>query len=223
MKNTSIGIQAILAVAVIVLYILHFTQGSSPKTSLESKPKEKTSEEINEEAPQEDNTTQKSTDNSRFAFVNSDTLVEKYEYYQTIQKQLESKRASFEATFRNREKSLQNEMMAFQQSVQTGAMNEQTAMLKQEELLKKRDNFVQDGKNQESYLIKEEQSMGKKINDKISDFLKRFAEENGYAMIFSYTKNSLAIGVMHGAPELNVTNEVIKKLNEEYKAEKDKK
>ena len=198
---------------------MHFTQGSSPK----AKAKEDASVKTSEETSQEEIPSQKSADNPRFAFVNSDTLVEKYEYYQTVQKQLENKRASFEATFRNREKTLQNEMMAFQQSVQSGAMTEQTAMLKQEELLKKRDNFMQDGKNQESYLIKEEQSMGKKLNDKISDFLKRYADENGYDMIFSFSKSSLAVGVMHGSPKLNVTKEVIKGLNEEHKAEQDKK
>ena len=223
MKNISTGIQAILAIAIIVLYILHFTQGSSPKTSPDTNPKEDTSRKATEETSQEETSSQKSTDAPRFAFVNSDTLVEKYEYYQTVQKQFQNKRASLEAVFRNRKTNFDNQVLAFQKSISQGTMDEQTAIQTQERLKQEEMNIIKDSQAQESNLIQEEQTKSKELNSQIANFLKRYAEDNGYDMIFSFSKNSLAVGVMYGDPEHNVTKEVIKGLNDEYKAKQDKK
>lgn len=214
MKN--IAIQAILAIAIIVLYILHFSQDPSQKTTVENKVGQEDSVKVSEETPKEN---KKSTE-LNFAYVNVDTLLKKYEYYNVIQNQIESKRASFEATFRNRQKSLQQESMAFQQSVQAGTIDEQTARQTYESLQQKEQAFMQDGKKQEENLLKESEALSKKLNEKVSSFLKKFAEQNGYDMIFSFSLNSTSVGVMHGSPQLDVTNEVVKGLNEEYQAEK---
>ena len=214
MKNISIGIQALMAIAIVVLYILYFTQNSSTKASTEKEAKV-----IAEEAPQEEDKSQDQADLPNFAYINSDTLLKKYEYYQKIQKQLENRRASLEATFKNRQTNLQNEVMNFQKSISEGTINEQTARQTQQDLMQKEQNLIKEGQQQESYLIKEEQNLSKELNEKIAKFLEQFAEKNGYEMIFSFSRNTMAVGIMHANPELNVTEQVIIELNEAYKAE----
>ena len=66
--------------------------------------------------------------------------------------------------------------------------------------------------------------MNKKLMDNINDFIKKYAEQNGYAFIFSYSKNAaVSGGLMYGKDALDITLDVVKGLNEAYKPEKEKK
>ena len=60
-----------------------------------------------------------------------------------------------------------------------------------------------------------------KINDQLYDhvtsFLKDYAESNGYKIILNLKRGS---GMLYGVNALNVTDDVIKGLNEKYYTEK---
>ncbi|MDX2302477.1 MAG: OmpH family outer membrane protein [Microscillaceae bacterium] len=217
MKNISIAIQAVLSVAILVLYVLFFSQKSGSTTGNSAlKSPEKTV--VKAEKKKEKSSIPSSS--PRFAYLNSDTLLAKYEFYQKIQKQIENRRSSFESSMRNSQSAFQNEVMSFQRSLQEGKINEQTARQTEQNLMKKEQSLAQEGQNLENKLFEETKKLNKELHDRVTDFLRRFAEENDYQIIFSYSANALSAGVMHADPSLEVTNEVVKGLNEEYKAEK---
>ena len=55
------------------------------------------------------------------------------------------------------------------------------------------------------------------IQKNLDDYLAKIAEEKGYSLILK--KGSLG-GVMYGTPQLDITLETAKALNEEYKKTK---
>jgi len=164
--------------------------------------------------------THKQTDSKayKFAFVNSDTLLEKYSYYKEMKKDLETKGRIIDADLRNRASTFQNEVVLFQKSVGSmtidqGKNTEQLLAAKEQELGRYKQTVEND-------YLKDEQDRSKKLNNNINEFIKKYAEENGYTFIFSYSKNATGVGLLYGQDALNITEDVVKKMNDEYKPEK---
>jgi outer membrane protein len=56
-----------------------------------------------------------------------------------------------------------------------------------------------------------------KLYDKISEFIKSYAKEKGYKMVLTYSKNNTSM--LYGDASLDVTADVVKKLNDAYAKE----
>jgi outer membrane protein len=54
--------------------------------------------------------------------------------------------------------------------------------------------------------------------DKIADFAKAYAKEKGYKLVLTYSKANPT--VLYGDPSLDVTTDVVKRLNDAYAKEK---
>ena len=102
MKNASLVLNAVLAVAVAVLYYLHFSD-------------KKTTEPVSA-------STTKSAPVRKTVYVNVDSLLTNYEYFKDTRKVLESKRFQLDNELNNKGRSLQNEVAFFQQRAQTMTM-----------------------------------------------------------------------------------------------------
>ena len=78
-------------------------------------------------------------------------------------------------------------------------------------------------RNQKQQEIAEEQQvMMNNIGDAIKQFLDRYAVENGYAMVISTSGDILPSPVAAADSSLDVTEDIITKLNEEYVKSKSK-
>ena len=64
------------------------------------------------------------------------------------------------------------------------------------------------------------------INDAINTFIQKYNEEKHYSMILATTSGAqgglLSVPVTAGDPALDITNDLLKGLNEEYVNEKNK-
>jgi outer membrane protein len=56
------------------------------------------------------------------------------------------------------------------------------------------------------------------LYDKIADFAKTYAKDKGYKMVLTYSKANPT--VLYGDPSLDVTADVLSKLNAAYEKEK---
>ena len=57
-----------------------------------------------------------------------------------------------------------------------------------------------------------------KLYDKIADFTKAYAKEKGYKLVLTFSKANPT--VLYGDPALDVTGDVVKKLNDAYSKDK---
>lgn len=212
MKNLNVIFNAILGVAVLGLYILYFTSIGSKNNPTENKKVEKAKE--RKEAVKKI----KEKGGLNIAFVDVDSINNKYEFVKEARKDAETQTRILQAEFRKKQEKLQREIVLFQQTAKSMTLAE--AKAKEQELMRKQQEFELEGQSRTNSVLKQEQELNRKIVENISDFIKRYAEENGYDYILTYS--GAVAGTIYGNPGLDVTEEIIEGLNEEYKGEEKK-
>lgn len=195
MKNLSLILNAVLLVAVAVLFYLHFSSNGPKKVA------------ISETAVSGDLTV---------AFVNADSLIEKYAFIDDRKAILEAKGKKLEADFRKRAESLQNEIGAYQRNQSSMTIGQAKAL--EEDLGKKQQNLQLFEQRINQDLMADQQKLMKDLYDRLQAFLKVYCDENNVQMVVKY---DLSSDVMYGKPTLDITEAVVAGLNSEYTAEKD--
>jgi outer membrane protein len=194
MKNLSLIINAVLLVAVVVLYYLHF---SSPNSAAVGG---------NGGVLLQD---------AKIAYINSDSVLKYYEYLTVNRTELESKGLQMEQDFRNRAQSLQNDVAAYQRNVNNMTFGQAKAV--EEDLTKKQQNLQMYQQKLQQDLAIEEGKLNKELYDRITAFLKDYAKQNDLQVVLKYDPTS---DVLFGGETLDITKQVIDGLNSDYKNEK---
>lgn len=196
-KNTIFS--TILAVAVVILFVLHFTSKSSSSTT--------PAPILNEEG-----------ESTRLpvAYVNLDSLLNNYEYAVEMRDKVLRKAESSQATLNQQGRSLENEMREFQHKLENNAFFDQSrAQREQERILTKRQEFEQLTQKLQIELMQEEQQMNEKLKEEILKHLRSYNEEVGkYHIIFS---NAAQDNILLADPAYDITQQVTDYLNKQYK------
>jgi outer membrane protein len=195
MKNLSIVLNIVLLVAVAVLFYLHFSTHSSQPASSGSD-----SGVISD---------------LKIAYINSDTVLKYYEYLKVNKEKLEAKTKKMNDDYRNRVLSLQNEIQAYQRNVSNMTLGQ--ARSAEEDLGKKQQNLQLYEQSLTQQLMQEENKLNKELYDRITKFLKTYGKEKGLQVVFKFDQTS---DVLFGGEPLDISQDVINGLNEQYKTEK---
>lgn len=198
MKNLSLILNVVLAIAVIALYVLHFSSKSS------------VSEDIQAVAAEVDG-----KKGLKIAYINSDTLLKHYDFFKEAAERLDKRREKLEAEFANRARGYQTEVSNFQRNAQSMTIGQARAT--EEELMKKQQNLYQYQENLTQQLMKEEAEVNEELYENISRFLKEYGKQNNLEVVLTYQKGS---GVLYANDSLDITYNVITGLNEAYKDKK---
>ena len=212
MKNLSFVINGILAIAVAIL----FYQVHTLKTTVN--PSNDTSGSNTSVTP---TIVSSSTNlsNSKIAYVNTDSINEHYAYIADFTKVLRAKKSSLEAQMESMTIKFQNEYQAFQQSAQAG-IAPQGELMKTEESLKRQQQDIANKEMQMQNLGVELEEKNMELNKNVKEYLLRY--NNGkFDYILSYS--DLMPTILLTNPKLDITPDVLKGLNEEYKLKKGKK
>lgn len=191
MKNASLVLNIVLAIAVAVLYYLHFKDRQPTEAAVKA-PTEVKGKEI--------------------VYVNVDSLLTKYEFFKDTQKVLESKRFQLENDLATRGRNLQNKAAFFQQRAATmtmeqGRATEASLQKEQQDLLQYRERAAQG-------LAVEEQKKNEELYNRIYEYLKKYNAQNKYEFVLGYTKGG---GILFANNSNDVTRKVLDGLNQEYK------
>ncbi|HNR20220.1 MAG TPA: OmpH family outer membrane protein [Bacteroidia bacterium] len=193
MKNLSLIINGILAIAVGYLFVQvqSIKKGSTPATETEHV-----------------KTLPMPGGNLSVVFLNSDTLLEKYTYYQNIKKQIERNQKLAEAQIQNKADQLQKEIEAYQQK--GAAMSEMERMKEEERLGRKQEEAVDFRKQLLEKLADEEEAYQDSLHNRLISFLKDYNKSHNYKFILGYQKGS---GILLADDSLDITPEVIEGIN----------
>lgn len=198
MKKTSLIINIVLALAVVALYILHFT-GDKPVASEITEGNRDTEDIVKGE--------------QSIAWVNMDSILNKYDMYFDIQKELEKKGRNMEIDMTNRTRAFEKEMIDFQDKVQKGLVTRSVAQQMQQDLAAKEQELYVFRDELRMKFAEEEQVMLRRIQHSINDFTKMYNQDKGYEVILS---GSFGGPLLYGHPSIDITKEVIEGLNKEY-------
>ncbi|MCK4748643.1 MAG: OmpH family outer membrane protein [Bacteroidales bacterium] len=202
MKNLSLILNAILIVAVAVLFYLHF---SSDKTT----PVRQVSDEgINILEP-----------NTPIVYINIDSLLNNYTYFHDMQDEFADKQSELEAELNLRSRQYETSALDFQNKVQKGLVTRREAQELEQQLLQEQQGLLQLRDQLTMELAEEEQVRNRRLINKIMDFLAEYNKDFNYQFIFS---NSFGDNVLFANDKLDITSSVLVGLNEQYNKEKDK-
>jgi len=176
------------------------------------------------------NTTSNNTEvTEKIVFVDLDTLLAKYDLYQTKKTELEEQSKSAEKAlagkieaFQKRVAKFQQEVVEIQQKANTIApvelkKLEEKFAKQQENLGKEEEALMRQRESAASDLDKKLMETQKELQKKIDDYLEKIAQEKGYSLVLMKGSGG---SVMYGHSSIDITTETIKTLNEEYAANK---
>jgi outer membrane protein len=200
MKNLSLILNAVLIVAVAVLFYLHFSAKGSAKQGPAK------AESVNIYQP-----------DVPIVYVNIDTLLNNYEYFKDMQDDFADKQSELEAELNNRSRQYEASAMDYQNKIQKGLVTRREAAELEQQLLQEQQNLLQLRDQLTMQLQEEEQVSNRKLINAIMEYLKVYNEDLNYQFIFS---NSFGDNVLFANEQLDITYSILPGLNAKYKAEK---
>ena len=150
-------------------------------------------------------------------YVNADTLLANYDLFKDVRTRLQGKAQKAESDLKGKATAFEKEVGQYQQRA-AGMTNEQRAVTEQR-LARKQQELANLNQSESNRLMTEESEEQKKIYDKVETFLKDYSKEKGYKMVLSYSRGNSAI--LYSDESLDITQDVLKGLNEAYAKEKD--
>ncbi|MDP2189589.1 MAG: OmpH family outer membrane protein [Sphingobacteriaceae bacterium] len=221
------GLLAVLTVAVLVLYYLHFSNRAINKTNDSAETRTTSYDEgLEDEADGlfdelSDSTMSKIANASgamKIVFVNADSIITQYNYYKKLRTNMEAKAMRSERELEVEGRKLEQEYADAQKkaanmSQEQLAFTEQTLMKKQQNVMMLRESLAQE-------LAEEEAKLDKQLREKVQSYFKRLSKLEGYDYVMSYHNGS---NVIYGAARHDITSRVIADLNAEYAKEQKKK
>lgn len=197
MKNLSLIVNVVLLVAVVILYVLHFSGGSKGESG--------------------SSMADTSTVHLKVAYINSDSVLKYYEYLKVNRDQLEAKTKKMDEDLQRRTVGLRQEIEAYQRNVSNMTLGQVRAV--EEDLGKKQQNLQMYQQRLQQELLQEEAKLNQELYTRVTGFLKQYGQEKGLQFVFKFDPTS---DVLYGGEALDITQDVIKGLNEAYKAENQK-
>jgi outer membrane protein len=149
-------------------------------------------------------------------YVNIDTLLEKYEYYQKVSKEVEKAMQGIENSFKSKVIRYQKDFNEYIEKAGAGLIPKEQAMAKEEELMRRKQAIEQEEQSIPALQMREEKKL-EEVQIKLYNFFKSFTKANNYSCVLTYNvKGAGALGVRD---ELDVTSQVVKVLNDQYREE----
>lgn len=207
-QKASLAINAVLAIAVIFLFVKVYSGNETPVHA-----DTKTDTTVSNDTSKVDEPRVAPT--GKIAFVNSEVINEKYEYLTDKKKVLEKQQASVQAQLKSKMEKAMKREQEIQKSAQFMTMTEQKAA--QEELMKLGQDYQMTEERMLGDLQKMEIEFQTTLQKNVEDLLSRYAKENGIDYIFSYIPG---MQLLYGNREFDITDVILEKLNEEYRAAK---
>ncbi|MCK4630231.1 MAG: OmpH family outer membrane protein [Bacteroidales bacterium] len=201
MKRVNLIINIVLVIAVGVLFVLHFT-GNGKSKPLQT-----------EEKFVENDGTEK----GEIAYINIDTLMNNMDMFFDVRNQLIDKQKSSEAELNSRSKDFEREATDFQEKVRKGLVTRSRAQEIEQELYREQQDLIGLKDKLSLELAEEEQVLNRQLIYYITDYLKEYNIDNNYQFIIS---NSLAGPLLYASNKQDITNDVVKGINEKYAEER---
>lgn len=199
MKNTSLIINVILAVAVIALFVIVLS---------DRKGSQQGSDNVNGSVAAE----------MGIVFVNTDSLIIKYDLARELSEELIRKEESSRTDFNERVRVFEQDMMEFQRKLQNnGFLSLDRAQSEERRLRQKEQELQALNARLTNDLMDAQNTMNQQLRDTITNFLKDYCKEKSYSMVLS---NTMGDNLLYADSVFDVTDDVVAKLNERYAAAK---
>ena len=197
MKNNYI-VSGVLAVALILLYILHFT--SKPQSNQEQVKYEFAAGDSSISLP--------------IAYINVDSLLMNYNFATDLNEALMRNEESSRASLTQKERQVQTAYQDFQRKIENNAfLTQQRAAEEQQRIEKMGEEYQRMAQQLGNELGLEQQKLNIQLSDSVREALKDFNRNKNFEVILS---NTASDNILLAHPKYDITDEVIVYLNKRY-------
>ena len=198
MKIANIVTNVVLGAAVIVLFVFQFSGGEKSEKSGELAAAALTA----------------NPGDISIAYFNMDTVMSQWDLYDNYQQDLSQKQTELEADFAGRTETFYQSVQDAQYKIQKGLVTRTEAEQLQQQLATEEQN-LQVLQNQYAVQLQEEGMIrNRQMLDKIETYVAQLSKEQGYSYVYSY---SFGGNLIYGAKPYDITAQVVKGLNEQFK------
>jgi len=197
MKNISLIFNAVLLIAVIVLFVLVFRLNKIHSVDGEMYGPDST---LSVHLP--------------VAYVNVDSLLLSYQFAIESNEALMKKQEDSRLDFNVKARQLQNEMAEFQRKLENNAfLSRERAEQEQNRLIRKEQDLQQLNNKLSQELIDLQQKVSEQLRDSINSYLTEYNKVKKFELIFSNTSND---NLLISNQRYDITKEVTDALNSRY-------
>ena len=196
MKNTSLVLSVISLIAVVVFGILFLTKDGKKA-----------------EAPAEGEATEAAACKGDIVYIDLDRVLMEYDMANDLRSVVETKVQNIQAEVNRKGKKLENDVKTFQEKIDKGLMTRSVAEVQGQKLQQQEAEFNNYAAQKQAEIQEEQVVMMNQLGDAIKTFLDKYNEEKQYAMILT---NSGGAPVITADATLDITDDVLAGLNEEY-------
>ena len=152
--------------------------------------------------------------NMKIAFVEIDSLLTKYNFWNDLSEQMLKKEENSRTTLNEKGKKLEAEVREFERKIQNnGYASRERAEQEQARLMKQQQELQELQQKLANDLAAENQKNSLELRDSINSFLNEYNKTKGYDLIIS---NTAFDNLLYGNPAYNITNEIVEGLNARY-------
>ena len=195
MKHISLIFNIVLSIAVVVLFILHFTSKPAVPETIVVESGEFVGK-------------------GEIVFIHIDSLVNQYDKFNDLSSELESKAQAIQDDLNRRQRTFENEVKDFNDRYSKGLLTSSNANALQQQLSAKEQELINYAQQKQAEIMEEEDVLYRIVLDAIKTYLAGMNIEKQYSLILN-TSSTTNI-VLEGDHRLNITNSVLKGMNEEY-------
>lgn len=167
-------------------------------------------------ASKNETTTTPASDNQKVAYVEIDSIMSQYTYWKDVTKIIKAKEANIQRTLAGKQKAIQAAAANFQQNVQANKYTQVQAQQIQASIQKQ----AQDADALQQRLGAEYQNevakYNKALSDSVHNYLKEYNKDKKFAIILAKS----GYNILYADPAYNITDDVIKGMNQAYKGMK---
>lgn len=159
--------------------------------------------------------------NMKIAYVEIDTLLTKYNFWNDLNEMMMRKEENIRATLNQKARELDAEAKEFQRKYENGGFTSRERVEQENARLTKKQQDLQELQNRlTNELATENQKNSLQLRDSINSFLKEYNKSKGYSMIISNTGFD---NLLYADSSYNITKEIIDGLNKRYAPSSSKK
>jgi outer membrane protein len=190
MKSTLYIVNAVMVVAIVILFVLFFG----------NKQEEKTVAPVQVEG------------GVSVAYVRMDSLLLNYNVYKTMSEELLKQEESARATLNQKAVELQREMEDFQMKLENRAfLSEERARAAQDNIVRKQRSLQELTVKMEQDLVTKQKQMNDQLAATVDSVINLYNTEKGFTYILSTAGTD---NILYGEKSLNITNDVLQLLNQ---------
>ena len=160
------------------------------------------------------NAAQTAAPQGSIVYIQLDSLINQYDMFNDLRSELESKAQAIQDDLTKKGRSFESAAKDFQAKIEKGLLTRSQAEEQQQKLAERQQNLQNLSQQKQYELAEEEAVMSRKVMDAVQTFLNKYNQEKGYAMII--TTSAATNTVIVGNPALDITQDVLAGLNNEY-------